>query len=354
MRQPIALLASLLCTIALPSLGQEPYRESIDVNLVLVDVTVTDGRGNHILGLGKDDFIVTENGVEQNIASVDYFTNRRLLTGREEKAAFKVERVREERYFILFFDKLLAGQSVQGYMNELMQAKRGAVEFVRNELLPDDRVAVAGFDARLKIYSDFTSDPKQLEAAINEAITLSTGRLPSGDASTASSGTPSILANIDEKKMMNSGRIYEAVTLLADAVRPIAARKVMMMFSLGMGEASDFSRDIARNEDHWYEPMVHALNRANVTVYPIHLHRFADPHATEQPLHRLALETGGEYFRNIVDFATPLRRIENVNNGYYMLTYYSEKPKGAHGYQEIEVKLKNREFRVAAREGYAY
>ena len=41
----------------------------------------------------------------RQIDSVDYFTNRRLLDAREENAPFKVERIREDRYFIFFFDK---------------------------------------------------------------------------------------------------------------------------------------------------------------------------------------------------------------------------------------------------------
>jgi len=101
-----------LLALALPSFAQEPvlaqapqFGEEVDVNAVLLDVIVTDRKGNHILGLNANDFIVKENGVEQTVDSVDYFTNRRLLDQREEQAPFKVERVREERYFIFFFDK---------------------------------------------------------------------------------------------------------------------------------------------------------------------------------------------------------------------------------------------------------
>src|SRR6266550_694047 len=79
-----------------------PYGEKVDVNLVLLDAVVTDARGNQILGLDKNDFVVKENGVPQDIDSVDYFTNRRLLSSPESKAAFKVERVHEQRYFIFF------------------------------------------------------------------------------------------------------------------------------------------------------------------------------------------------------------------------------------------------------------
>ena len=85
--------------LAAPLLAQTPpkFGEKVEVNAVLVDAVVTDHTGHQILGLDKDDFIVRENGVPQQIESIDYFTNRRLLTAPEQQAAFKVERVREER-----------------------------------------------------------------------------------------------------------------------------------------------------------------------------------------------------------------------------------------------------------------
>src|SRR5437762_8574440 len=101
---PFALL--LVATAAMAQQqSPAPFKEKLDVNLVLLDAVVTDHRGNQILGLDKDDFVVKENGVPQEVDSVDYFTNRRLLNAPENQAAFKVERVHEQRYFVFFFDK---------------------------------------------------------------------------------------------------------------------------------------------------------------------------------------------------------------------------------------------------------
>ena len=126
-------LFSLFLTLALsfPALAQEQisnktFGEQLDVNLVLVDVTVTDRQGNQILGLDRSDFIVTENGQPQSIESLDYFTNRRLLSEPESQAAFKVERVREERNFILFFDKPLDSGWAPQFRSELLAAKAAA------------------------------------------------------------------------------------------------------------------------------------------------------------------------------------------------------------------------------------
>ncbi len=109
MKRFLPILALLALT--LPAFSQTevltppPFGEKVDVSAVLLDVIVTDPQGNQILGLGPDDFVVEENGVAQTIDSVNYFTNRRLLDRREEQASFKVERVQDERYFVIFFDK---------------------------------------------------------------------------------------------------------------------------------------------------------------------------------------------------------------------------------------------------------
>ncbi len=55
-----------------------------------------------------------------------------------------------------------------------------------------------------------------------------------------------------------------------------------------------------------------------------------------------------------VSFDTPLKRVENTTNGYYLISYYSPHAPGQHGFQKVNVALKNREFTVKSREGYVY
>ncbi|HVT45827.1 MAG TPA: VWA domain-containing protein [Thermoanaerobaculia bacterium] len=351
MKRLFSAAALVLASFPLQSQETPRFEEQIDVNVVLVDATVTDRRGRHILGLAKDDFIIKEDGVVQEIASVDYFTNRRLLDSPEEKAKFKVERVRQERYFIFFFDRFLDLSERSAYQADLMQARRAAKDLVQRDLLPEDRVAVAGFDARLKIFTDFTGDKKTILAALDEVLSFGQGlREPA-----ASSSAESILGNIDLKEMMDrTGTQYDALRVLADAVRPIQARKVVMLFSPGVWDVDRLQSQFIAPEHHRYEPMLHALNRANVSVYAINPMRDTQIRAGEDTLTRTTTETGGEYFRQSVSFLVPLRKIENENNGYYLLTYHAKKPKGATGYQKIDVALRNPEFRLKAREGYAY
>ena len=327
--------------------SQQPFQERIDVNVVLLDVIVTDSRGNQILGLGKDDFIVRENGVEQQVESVDYYTNRRLLDVREDRAPFKVENVRNERYFIFFFDKPTDAGVL---FDQLTLAREGVRNFIRNEMMEGDRVAIVGHDMRLKVYSDFTSDKAQLERALNDSARFGRGLdRPSSD--------DGILHNIRRGEMIGrTGRVYEAIRVLAEAVRPIRARKNLVIFSPGILDQGETVRaGMVVSRSRYLDPMLEALNAANVSVYPLQLQRDVDiTPMFHQRLEEMASATGGHYYRFNVNFNTPLERIENVNNGYYLLSYRTRHPKGEKGFQKVDVTVRNPEFRVTARSGYQY
>jgi VWFA-related protein len=340
-------IASLLFATA--ALAQQPqYGEKIDVNLVMLDAIVTDSRGNQILGLDKDDFVVTENGVTQKIDSVEYFTNRRLLDSPEQKAAFKVERVRDDRYYVIFFDKPSDG----ALFDRLVLARKAAADFVDQRMKPGDLVAVVAHDVRLKVFSDFTSDKRQIKRAIDESA-----RWGRGLTSASNSEGPSLLRNIRSGELINrTGTVYEALQAIGEALRPIHARKELVLFSAGIVEPGELIRDdMVISDSRYYQPMVRALNEADVAVYPINLLQDPNqPFYVHQTLSRLAGETNGEYFRYNVSFVPALRRIENLTNGYYLLSYYTKHPTGRSGYQTVSVATRNPEFRIRARQGYSY
>jgi VWFA-related protein len=321
--------------------------ERIDVNVVLLDTVVTDNRGNQILGLTKDDFVVTEDGVRQTVDSVDYFSTRRLLTEKEEAAPFKVEQVREERYFIFFFDKPEQGQ----LFGELTRARRAVEEFIERDMGEKDLVAIAGHDRALRIYSDFTSNKNLLRKALADSATFKTG------IDKVTTEGPSIVREIGEGRVSSvGGTVYEALEALADAVRPIRARKNLVLFSAGIVEPSEEVRNgVLLGESRYFDPMISALNAANVTVYAKNLFTNSPTEPVfHQTLERIADATNGEYWRNSVSYDPVLKEVEKASGGYYLITYRSNKPRGARGFQKVDVKVVNPEFRVKARAGYAY
>jgi VWFA-related protein len=344
---------SLAFIVVSPLLAQQPadpFKAKVYVNLVLLDATVTDARGNQILGLAKDDFIVRENGVAQTIDSVEYFTTRKLLNAAEKNAAFKVERVHDERYLVFFFDK----PEINGASDPTRIARAELARFIDERMHPEDRVAVVGHDVRLKVYTDFTSDRKTVQRALEEVTKYGRGLMTAAD---APANGASILRNIDLDRMMGgTGTVYEALETLGDALRPLRARKDLVLFSAGIvGPDEDVRDQMVVNTSRFYQPAVDSLNRSNVAVYGINLNDagVGVPEYVHQNLSRLATDTNGDYFRFHTSFVTPLKQIEKRTVGYYLISYYSQKPKGTNGFQPVQVTLKNPEFRVHARAGYS-
>lgn len=342
-------ILGLTVALASPAASQQtqPFGERVDVNVVLIDTVITDGRGNQILGLTKDDFVVKENGARQVIDSVDYFTSRRLLTNPEEQLPFKVEQIKEERLLVFFFDKPEGGR----LFDQIARARRSVQTFIDTDMGGSDQVAIVGHDVRLKVYSDFTSNKQQLKRALNEAATFSNGTTKS-----VSNGGPSILRNVSTTQLVNrTGTVYEALALLGDSVRPIRGRKNVVLFSPGVREPSEEVRaGSLLSESRYYRPMVDSLNTANVTVYAANLMPNASDPAFHQTLERLTDATNGEYFRNSVSFEPLIRQVEKASGGYYLITYRTQKPRGAKGFQRVDVSIKNPEFRVKSRAGYIY
>jgi VWFA-related protein len=338
----------VLLAVAATAVAQQPpqFDEKVDVNLVMLDAIVTDSKGHQILGLDKEDFIVTENGTRQKIDTVEYFTNRKLLTSPEQQAAFKVERLRDDRHYVFFFDKPPEGQ----LFDRLVLARKAAKEFVDNRMKPGDLVAVVAHDVRLKIFSDFTNDKGKLKRAIDETAMFGRGITePGADA-------PSILRHLSGDEIVNhTGTVYQALTSLGDALKPIHARKELILFSAGIIEmGEEVQGSMVVGESRYYQPMISALNQADIAVYPINiLDNPNQPPYVHQTLNRIAAETNGEYFRFNTSFGPAVKRIENLTNGYYLISYYAKRVHGARGFQKVSVETRNTEFRVRARQGYS-
>ncbi|HVR38976.1 MAG TPA: VWA domain-containing protein, partial [Thermoanaerobaculia bacterium] len=349
--QRFAAVVALL--LAVPAFAQETttnrFGEKVDVNVVLIDAIVTDHQGSQILGLTKDDFLVKEGPSEQALDALDYFTNRKLLNAREQDAPFKVEQVHEDRYFVFFFDKPLNGANT--LWDEIANARDAVRHYVDEEMLPTDKVAIAGHDVRLKIYTDFTGDKAKIKRALDDVAKFGPGLKTATNDVTG----PSILRNLDTDKMINhTGTVYQGLEVLANALRGIRARKNLALFSPGIVEHGEEVRGgVVLNRSRYYEPMIHALNAANVTAYSINLQRNAPPDPVfHQRLEEIASETSGEYFRFGSSFRPAVNRVEDINNGYYLLAYRTNKPAGTKGFQRVEVSVRNHpEFKVTARQG---
>jgi VWFA-related protein len=114
----------------------------VETNLVTIPVSVLDRDGRFVSGLGKQDFKIFENGVEQkidNFAATEQPFTVVLLLDVSPSTAYKIDEIHD-----------------------------AAISFV-NQLRRDDKVIVIAFDQQVRILSRATSDRNVLRRAIEEA-----------------------------------------------------------------------------------------------------------------------------------------------------------------------------------------
>ena len=122
--------------------GQTPQATPVfrsGVDLVALTVTVTDGQQKYVSGLGRDDFAVYEDGVQQDLSF------------------FAADHVPMD--LALLID---ASSSMQDKMELVRSA---AIGFI-NSLGPEDRAAIIAFNTGMREIQSLTSDRQSLETAI--------------------------------------------------------------------------------------------------------------------------------------------------------------------------------------------
>lgn len=353
-RSAVWSLVLAVVLLALPASAQKrqataAFGEEVEVSEVLLDVLVTDGDGNVVVGLGADDFVIEEAGRERVPESVTFYSNRRFLEAAAPSGA-SVDRVPEDRYFVIFlYSPPVVDSRASRLFFRLTDASRTAARWAYEELLPNDWVAVVSYDSGLRLHQDFTTDRRAVDRALRRAAAgrAPEGQWPSRSGSEGGGPTLEAMPRGDELRDRTS-TIYKGLGELADGLGEIRGRKNLVFF--GMDFPSRNASAAGTVDPVRYPPMMQALNGANVAVYAIALANRAD----QEVLYRLSEETGGFYDWTFPDFSVPLRRIARENNGYYLLSYRSEHAKGASGYQEVKVRSRNPEFRVQARGGYSY
>ncbi len=327
--------------------------ERIRVAEVLLDVLVTDRKGNVIEGLDAEDFVVLHDGEEQEVTSASFYGGPSELSATGEGAT-----ARTDRYFILMFhdQRMQAPQLAGPQMDNARWLKR----WIEEELQPNDQVAVFAYQARLKVYLDFSRDRDEILAAVDAA---SRGKRDIERWVTRSDpefdpNSPSLFANLPAGKELSrrSRKLQEALELVGEAAAGIAGRKNLVMFSLGFGEIGQFGSYTP--DPRYYPQMREALNAGNVAVYTIDTmgsrRRSIASASLNDSLSLISNETGGHYYANFTNILSPMRQVAEENQGYYFVSFRSEYEAGTQGYRDIKVKVREGKYKVRSRTGFRY
>ncbi|MEP7131610.1 MAG: VWA domain-containing protein [Acidobacteriota bacterium] len=149
--------------------GSKSFQETAEVTLVTVPVTVLGRDGKPIGGLGPADFELQDDGAPQTILSVDVVD----LTRRAgSEASGELPNPSARRHFLLLFDMSFSRPG------QIVRAREAAARFIEGGMEKDDlaAVATASIDHGARLVETFTTDRKQLAAAIR-----SVGLLPAED-----------------------------------------------------------------------------------------------------------------------------------------------------------------------------
>jgi VWFA-related protein len=202
--------------------------------LVLVDVVVTDKKGDYVHGLTAKDFRVWEDKDEQNIETFSAESGPASPTANRK------------HYLVLFFDN-----STMGFA-EQTQARRAALRFLDKNTAPNRLIAVVNFGGSLRIAQNFTTDADRLKQVVSGVKFSNVNS--NGDAM----GGPAL-----SKAEMDFGArtVLLGLRSLAKSLSTVPGRKTLIFLSAGFNLDSELRSELTA--------VIDVCNKANVAVYPI-------------------------------------------------------------------------------------
>ena len=165
----VILLSMLMCVIA--GSQEQQYSERVEVRLHNLDTVVTDREGKPVSGLTKEDFVVLENGVAQEITNFSvYDSSVSTVTipesgepGAAQPAQTQSASAPPPRRFVFFIDEM----AIQGSARKkLTESALELLKIVR----PGDLATVVRPTGTTRIVQDYTSDVAEVEKALRKAI----------------------------------------------------------------------------------------------------------------------------------------------------------------------------------------
>lgn len=270
----------------------------VNVKLVNVFTTVTDRNGAPIGGLGKENFRVYEDGVQQSIA----------VFARESALPLSI---------VLGIDASLSTR--KDLPLEIESAKR----FSRALLRPQDSLSVMQFSEVVQEVVPFTNDARRIEQGISRVRT---------GAATA---------------------LYDAIFLGASSLEKRKGRRVMVLITDGGDTMSQSSYQEALRAAQISETILYAI-----IMVPIEADAGRDL-GGEHALIQITNDTGGKYYyaTSINQLDQAFRQISDELRTQYLIAYYPPK-KSYDEYRRIKIEVSPEDgssgsvLRVFHRTGY--
>ena len=383
---------------------QKPQSESDDVvhittNLVQVDAVVTDKDGKLVTDLKPEEVEIFEDGRKQKITHFSYNATMTEQPAAETKstptdknaAPIPPSRLRPEdvrRTIALVVDDLGLSFESTHYVREALK------KFVDRQMQPGDLVAIVRTSGGMGALQQFTSDKRQLYAAIDRIKWYASGRSGVSAFAPITPPTPGEHgADIDAAaEEFNQFRedVYAvgtlgAVNYVVRGLRELPGRKSILLISDGF---RIFSQDDPNRNFRTLQKLQRLIDeagRASVVIYTMNatglqtlMPTAADDLSgrdfqqmqdamtsrrnvafeTQEGLDYLAYETGGMPIKNTNDLSGGIRRVLADQKGYYLIGYRPDQstfdPRtGRRQFHHLTVKVTRAgKFKVRMRHGF--
>jgi Ca-activated chloride channel homolog len=308
---------------------QDGTRFRVSVDLVQLNVAVTDSKGNYITGLKPTDFIIAEDGIAEKIATFEEGNGptRRLLDVPPEAAKA-----------IAGSGSQTGGSPSQNPNETLGEAIAGANVFI---LFDTSNYMYRGFVFAQDAISDFV---RSLETADKVAFYSYSRDLYRSAPLTADRSE--VVRGVRTTVAGDDAALYNSLLLTLKDASTFTGRKVVVVFSNGPDNAS-----MVPPED-----VAELAQSTGIPIYMISTREAKLEPVSTVVFERMTAATGGKaYFANSWrDERRAFASIRDDLGHLYSFSYYPE-PNPNRGWRAINVKLVGehaKKFHVRTRNGY--
>lgn len=375
----------------------------ITTNLVQIDAVVTDRNGKHVTDLRPEEIEMFEDGKSQKVTNFSYIraesaaNSTRITANKTTKPNLTPEPPRivkpenVHRTIALVVDDLSLSFESAHYM------RRALRKFLDEMMQPNDLVAIIRTAGGMGALQQFTTDKRQLYAAVEKVKWYPHGRGSiSAFAPIGGDGLPTIPGVEDNSEKANAdlNQFREdlftvgtlgALNYVVKGLRQLPGRKSIVLFADGLRIFSPSDPFGSARVLAAMRILLDLANRASVVINTMDARGLqtlgltaADSTGTlsgqeiqdrlserrtsfydsQEGLNYLASETGGLAIRNTNDLVGGIKRIMEDQSGYYLIGYRPDdstfdRDKGRARFHKISLKIKRPgKYNVRMRSGF--
>lgn len=349
------------------------FKIQVGTNLALRSVTVKDKDGSPVEGLTERDFIVTENGVRQNIDICEFqklddtplpllkpqsLLNRDVdpvsLIGQKRISSDHRDKIQyqDRRLLVLYFDLMTMPKA------DKYRAFDAGRKFIQSRMAEPDMMAILIFYQNVvRVFLDFTDDREMLDLAIQMLMK----EMEEERDLTTLDTSAAFGQNSAEFNLFNTDRQLAALQNAVKMLGILNERKSLIYFASGL-------RLNGMDNQAQLRATINAAVRANVMFYPVDarglvaqapmgdatrqsaggvgmlsgmvaMGTMSSFQQSQDTLFALASNTGGEAMLDYNDLSLGIVNAQKALSSYYIIGYYTANPEKDGKFRKIKISL---------------